>query len=213
MDVSCFFWTELLEKNTHTIRRELDQVMVHRELLPKVYELQREQYRVSSDNKWKMFVLFGWGHVFEEAERMCPDTVKILQKIPGLRVATFSILDAGANVPEHRGQVPGLLRGHFALIVPEEREKCYLRVEDTTCCWTEGKMLIFDDTYTHSVQNMTEQSRVVMLLHFDRPMNRLGKSIHQVVMLLIQQTPFVREGVRNNNHWQNRFRELITENS
>ncbi len=213
LDASNFSWAEMLVQNTHTIRRELDQVMVHRELLPKVYELQREQYRVSSDNKWKMFVLFGWGHVFEEAERMCPATVKILQKIPGLRTAIFSILDAGAYVPDHRGRIPGLLRGHLALIVPEETGKCYLRIEDTTCYWEEGKLLIFDDTYTHGVQNQTEQERVILLLHFDRPMNTLGKIVHQIIMLLIQQTPFVKEGVRNNNHWQNRFRKLITENS
>lgn len=213
LDTSNFSWTEMLEKNADIIKQELDQVMAHRELLPKVYELQREQYRVSSDNKWKMFILFGWGNWFEEAEHMCPYTINMLQKIPGLRVAAFSILDAGANIPEHKGRIPGLLRGHLALIVPQDSNKCYLRIEEKICHWEEGKMLIFDDTYRHGVQNQTDQERIILLLHFDRPMNWLGRRVHQLIMLLIQQSPFVKDGVRNNNRWQDRFRKLTTKNS
>ena len=209
MDTADFPWVSILEKNYPVIRRELERVLEHRSALPKLHEIQREQYRISSDDKWKAFVLYGWGHVAEEGIQMCPETANLVQQIPGLRSAFFSILAPGAHIPDHRGHVRGLLRGQLALIVPEQGEKCFLRVEDTICHWEAGKMLIFDDTYRHEVQNNTDQERVVLILHFDRPMNRLGRFMHQCLISVIRHTPFVKKAVRNHKRWQDRFRKQL----
>lgn len=209
MDSSDFPWAAMLEKNFPVIQRELDRVMEFRESLPKLHELQREQYRVSAGIIWKVFVLSGWGHVCESGERMCPETARILQEIPGVRSALFSILDAGAQIPEHRGHIKGLLRGHLAMRVPKEREKCFLRVDDKICHWEEGKLLVFDDTYRHEVQNNTDEERIVLLLHFDRPMNRLGRFTNAVLMSVIRKTPFVKKAIREHNQWEDKFRKQL----
>ena len=211
MDTADFPWVSYVEKNYPVIRQELDRVLQYRDALPKLHEIQREQYRISSDDKWKAFVLYGWGHIAEEGVRMCPETARIVQQIPALRSAFFSILEPGAHIPEHRGHVRGLLRGQLALIVPEQGEKCFLRVEDTICHWQPGEMLIFDDTYRHEVQNNTDQERVVLILHFDRPMNRLGRFTHQCLIALIRHTPFVKKAVSNHRRWQDRFRKQLAE--
>ena len=88
------------------------------------------------------------------------------------------------------------MRGQLAIRVPKEREKCFLRVEDTVCNWEEGKLIVFDDTYRHEVQNNTDEERVVLLLHFDRPMNRLGRLTNAALMAVIKRTPFVKKALQ-----------------
>ncbi len=211
MDPSVFPWVAMLEENFPVIRKELDKVMEFRELIPKVYDVQRDQYRISSDDKWKVFMLFGWGYVSKTGEWMCPETARIVKRIPGLRSAFFSILDPGAHIPDHRGHVKGLLRGQLAIRVPKEGEKCFLRVEDQVCHWQEGKLLVFDDTYRHEVQNNTAEERIVLLLHFDRPMNQLGRLTNACLMSVIKKTPFVKKAVRNHSQWENRFRQQLAD--
>ena len=99
----------------------------------------------------------------------------------------------------------GLLRGQLAVRVPEQSEACFLRVEDQICHWQEGRLLVFDDTYRHEVQNNTDEERVVLLLHFDRPMNRLGRMTNACLMSVIKRTPFVRKAVRNHAEWEDRY--------
>jgi aspartyl/asparaginyl beta-hydroxylase (cupin superfamily) len=209
MDSSDLPWAAMLEKDFPVIQRELDRVMEFRESLPKLHELQREQTRVSAEIIWKVFVLSGWGQASRTAKQMCPETTRILQKIPGVRSALFSILDPGAHIPDHRGHLRGLLRGHLAMRVPKEREKCFLRVNDTVCHWEEGKLLIFDDSYRHEVQNNTDEERIVLLLHFDRPMNALGRFTNAVLMWVIRKTPFVKKAIRNHNQWEDQFRKQL----
>jgi aspartyl/asparaginyl beta-hydroxylase (cupin superfamily) len=209
MDPSDFCWAAMLEENFPVIQRELDRVMQFRESLPQLHEVQREQYRVSSDINWKVFVLSGWGHVSEVGERMCPETARIVREIPGVRSALFSILEAGAQIPDHRGHIKGLLRGHLAMRVPKEREKCFLRVDDKICHWEQGKLLVFDDTYRHEVQNNTDEERIVLLLHFDRPMNRLGRLTNALLLSVIRKTPFVKKAIRNHNQWEDQFRRQL----
>lgn len=209
MNSSDFPWAAALEKNFPVIQGELDRVMEFRESLPQLHEVQREQYRVSADINWKVFVLCGWGHVSEAGQRMCPETARIVREIPGVRSALFSILDAGARIPEHRGHIKGLLRGHLAIRVPREREKCFLRVEDKICHWEQGSLLVFDDSYRHEVQNNTDEERIVLLLHFDRPMNGLGRLTNALLMAVIRKTPFVKKAIRNHNQWEDQFRRQL----
>lgn len=204
-DNAVFQWTANLEANYASIRKELDRILQYRDTLPKLHEIQADQYRISSDNKWKAFVICGWGIGTSEGARLCPKTAHIVNEIPGLQSAFFSILEPGAHIPEHRGHVRGLLRGQLALKVPERRSDCTIWVEGMPYHWDEGRMFVFDDTYLHEVRNATEQERVVLILHFDRPMDWLGRFSHQALLFLIRRTSFVRKGHRNIAQWEQRF--------
>ena len=70
-------------------------------------------------------------------------------------------------------------------------------------------MFIFDDTYRHEVRNATDEERVVLILHFDRPMDRLGRLSHQALLFLIRRTSFVKKGHRNIAQWEKRFIQRI----
>jgi beta-hydroxylase len=46
---------------------------------------------------------------------------------------------------------------------------CCLRVGPLCSLWAPGEMLVFDDSHVHEAWNMTESTRVVLLLDFKRP--------------------------------------------
>ena len=54
----------------------------------------------------------------EENCARCPETVRVLKSIPGMKSAMFSILAPRKHIPEHRGMYKGVLRYHLGLIVP-----------------------------------------------------------------------------------------------
>src|SRR6056297_383456 len=206
LDAKDFPWIPRLEEGTPLIQSELAAVLHYRDSLPKLHELQREQYRISADDKWRAFVLYGWDYEAEEGAHLCPETSRLVRQIPGLRTAFFSILDPGAHIPEHRGAIKGLLRGQLALVVPRDRERCVLWLEGVPHLWQEGRVLVFDDTYLHEVRNETDEERVVLILHFDRPMRWRGRLLHRALLLALRRTSFIKSARANHAEWARRFR-------
>lgn len=201
-----FSWTAELEQSWPVIRRELDVVMQFRADLPKLHELQREQSYISSDGRWRSFFLYGWGFPTEEGLRLCPETMRIVAGIPGMQTAFFSVLEAGARIPEHKGISKSLLRGQLAMIVPKDSERCTIWIDRQPYHWEEGRSLIFDDTYLHEVHNETDEARVVLLYHFTRPLNRLGRILLSVVMRVLRRSRFVQDAKARYEAWATTFR-------
>jgi beta-hydroxylase len=201
-----FPWTAELERAWPVIRRELDGVMRHRDALPKLHELQQEQSYIAADGRWKSFFLYGWGYPTAEGEALCPETMRIVARIPGMQTAFFSVLEPGAHIPEHKGIAKSLLRGQLALIVPAERERCTIWVDRHPYHWQEGQSLIFDDTYLHEVRNDTDQARVVLLYHFARPLNPLGRALLAVLIQVMRRTRFVQDAKARYETWAKTFR-------
>jgi ornithine lipid ester-linked acyl 2-hydroxylase len=102
--------------------------------------------------------------------RRCPETARLLDAVPGLEVAFFSVLEPGAHLAAHRGAYKGLIRTHLGLVVPEPRERVRMNVGSQTIVWEEGRAVTFDDTYRHEVWNDTEGVRVVLLIDTPRPL-------------------------------------------
>ena len=65
------------------------------------------------------------------------------------------------SINPHYGATNLKLRCHFPLFVPDE---AFLRVAGDPRPWTEGKMIIFDDSYEHEAANLSEQDERVILL-------------------------------------------------
>ena len=123
-----------------------------------------------------------------------------------MQSAFFSILAPGAHIPQHRGFDKALLRYQLGLIVPEKRSDCTLWVDRTPHHWSEGESIVFDDTYLHEVRNDTNQERIVLLVHFERPMGALGRAVHRLVLFLLRRTAFVKDALRHHEEWEERFR-------
>jgi len=118
---------------------------------------------------WDVFGLYAFGKKHYKNSKLCPETTKIVEKIPGMSTAAFSILNPGARIVPHVGYYgysEMVLRCHLGLIVPPE-ELCWLQVGQFKQSWEEGKTLVFDDTYTHSAVNNSDLARVILLLDFN----------------------------------------------
>ena len=96
--------------------------------------------------------------------------------------AMFSILPPNKKLAPHYGPYNGILRYHLGLIVPKDKNNCFLMINDNKYIWGEGDDILFDDTLLHSVENNTNDTRVVLFLDvrrtFDNPIiSILNKTI------------------------------------
>jgi beta-hydroxylase len=123
----------------------------------------------------------------------CPETMKVLDMIPGCTTGFFSILSPRKHIPHHRGPWAGVLRMHLGLMVPEPRHECRIRIADQLHAWQEGKAVIFDDTYNHEVWNDTDGYRVVLFVDFARPLRFPLNLFNHWIMNLAALAPFLRE--------------------
>src|SRR5512135_1814308 len=83
-DNAVFPWTKDVEHEWHAIRAELDRVLTRKDDLPGFHELSTDVATISQDRGWKTFFLSGYGFKSANNIRLCPETWRICQKIPGL---------------------------------------------------------------------------------------------------------------------------------
>jgi beta-hydroxylase len=202
LDLALFPSLLPLEQNWQLIRSELDAILAERASIPSFHEISPDQYKISRGDDWKTYMLWGFGEPVQTACRSCPETARLLQTIPGLQSAFFSILAPGFHVRPHKGVSRGILRAHLGLTVPANRESCYMHVGDETIVWEEGKCVVFDDTYRHEVFNNTDEERVVLLIDFDRPMRLPGRAVSKAFVWGIKRTAYFKDPKRNLEEWE-----------
>lgn len=154
-----FPFTRILESRWQVIRDELANI-------PKGGYLAWPE-RFLYGEGWDVFGLYGFGKRLDGNCRLCPETARAVEAVPGMVTAGFSSLEAGTHIVPHRGYSTQVLRCHLGLIVPEDG--CALRVADETRAWREGQCLVFDDTAEHEAWNRSASTRIVLLLDFTRP--------------------------------------------
>lgn len=204
-DNATFPWVAEIEREWPLIRAELEKVLVRQADLPSFQDISTDVKTISTDTGWKTFFLAGYGLTSEQNIRQCPETWRIVQKIPGLKTAMFSIFEPGKHLPAHRGPYNGVLRLHLGLIVPEPRDKLAIRVDKQICHWEEGKALVFDDAYNHEAWNHTDKTRVVLFVDFVKPLRFPANLVNWLLLNIAVFTPFIREGLDNHKEWEKRF--------
>ncbi|MEE9346030.1 MAG: aspartyl/asparaginyl beta-hydroxylase domain-containing protein [Methylococcales bacterium] len=210
-DTRQFAWVKTLEGNWQAMRVELDAVLLTKELIPAFHQISPDQTRISKGDNWKTFPLW----VFREKStincKRCPQTAAVLQEIPGLQNAWFSILAPGYHIPAHRGVTKAVLRAQLGLKIPQHRENCTMRVDGVTFAWQEGKCVVLDDSYEHEVHNNTDEERVILFLDIDRPMKLPGRIASKILLFLLQRSAYVVDAKKNLQVWEQRYREYMVE--
>jgi len=204
-DKATFPWVAEIEREWPLIRAELDKVLARQSELPSFHDLSPDVKTISDDSRWKTFFLAGYGLKSDRNIEQCPETWRIMQKIPGLKTAMFSIFEPGKHLKPHRGPYNGVLRLHLGLIVPEPRDKLAIRVSDQVCHWEEGKALVFDDAYEHEAWNHTDKTRVVLFVDFVKPLRFPASLFNWLLLNVAVFTPFIREGADNQKEWEKKF--------
>jgi len=149
-----------------------------------------------------VFAFSAFGVRSEHNCAACPETARLLDRIPNLELAFFSVLEPGAHLTAHRGAYKGLVRAHLGLIVPEPRERLRMQVGEAMVHWEEGRCVIFDDTYRHEVWNDTEGVRVVLLIDVHRPFPLPIALMNRAILGLARLTPFVSGAIKRMRAWE-----------
>jgi aspartate beta-hydroxylase/beta-hydroxylase len=170
---------EALTQNYPAIRAEAEALLSRNLRLPTYHELDPNQQGISGNDqkRWKVFMLYAMGEKPRANRELCPATAALLDKVPNLYQAFFSILEAGKSVPAHNASLLGIIRYHLGLIVPKDNPPC-MRVKDQFHTWQEGSDVLFDDTWNHEVINKSSEDRVILLVDVLRPLPPLLHSIN-----------------------------------
>jgi beta-hydroxylase len=205
LPVDLFPWTATLEEGFPAIRDELDRVLRYRDELPNFQDISTDQASITDDDRWKTYFFFGFGFKSEPNCARCPMTTALLEGVPGMTTAFFSILSPHKHIGEHRGPWRGLLRYHLALRIPEPASRCGISVAGQVAHWQEGRSLIFDDGYEHHAWNDTDGTRVVLFMDVLRPLRPPGEQLNRALIKAITWSPYVRDGKARHLAWERRF--------
>ncbi|MEM7492548.1 MAG: aspartyl/asparaginyl beta-hydroxylase domain-containing protein [Pseudomonadota bacterium] len=198
-----------IQKEWPTILKEAQDVLAYRDVIPGFQDISPDQYRLAKERNWRTFILYGFGKRLETNTKLAPRTAELLDSIPNLQTAMFSILSPGYHIPAHKGVTKGILRAHIGLIVPDEAEKCRIRIDDEIVAWKPGELFVFDDTYEHEVWNETDQERVILLFDFDRPMKFGGRLLNSILLAALKMTAFYRDPKKNLKASEERLEQAI----
>jgi aspartyl/asparaginyl beta-hydroxylase (cupin superfamily) len=154
-----------------TVRAEFDRLPISPEALPQYHEVDPGEAKISNTTpkRWSVFMLEILGHRLEANRALCPETSRLLDRVPNLIQAFFSILEPGKSIPEHEGPYRGYLRYHLALRVPKESPP-QLVVNGQDYVWKEGEAVMFVDSWPHSVVNHSAETRTVLIVDIRRPL-------------------------------------------
>ena len=167
---SDFTSTKKLEDNFSIIQKEALQIYNKKKLL-NMKDIGNSFFdRIDGQPKeWKVYVIKWYGEIHKNALANCPETCKIISELPDIHIAMISILEPGKIIVPHKGPSTACLRYHLGLKIPKDKNNCYIVVNGEKFYWEEGKGLIFDDTYEHSVYNNTNEPRIILFVDVERP--------------------------------------------
>lgn len=208
-DPNLFSWVSTLENNWQMIRQELEHVMQFQDALPNFEELVEYDAELTKNTRWKMFAFYAYGIKAEKNCQRCPQTTHLIEQIPGLKTAFFSILLPHQRIPPHRGPYNGVLRYHLGLMVPESTDQCGIRVGSDIRHWQEGQSLVFDDSFEHTAWNESDRVRVVLFLDVVRPLAFPVSLLNQAVIKLFSWSPYIQEAAANQKKWDQRLDALF----
>ncbi|XP_053963588.1 aspartyl/asparaginyl beta-hydroxylase isoform X1 [Anastrepha ludens] len=154
-----------LELNWRTIRDEALSLLSRRG-----YFLDEAESLRDTGN-WQQFELYARGQQRVQNCRKAPITCGLIEKFSaaaGCRrgQVKFSVMQPGTHVHAHCGPTNCRLRAHLGLVVPEGTR---LRVAEEDRTWTEGQILIFDDSFEHEVWHNGSSFRLVLIVDVWHP--------------------------------------------
>jgi beta-hydroxylase len=144
-------------------------------------------FRTFYKRGWSKFYLTWYGVTHPSAQRLCPKTIELLERVPGIRGAMFSILAPGAELTLHVAPMPCSLGYHLGLATPNA-EGCFLNVDGTSRAWKDGEDFVFDETYPHHAHNASTQHRLIFMADVDRPMNAFGRLVNRLFLPMARTT-------------------------
>ncbi|KAK2177803.1 hypothetical protein NP493_579g02002 [Ridgeia piscesae] len=133
------------------------------------FELESED--LSHTGEWRQFTLYRQGHKVHGNCRKTPKTCELLDQFPEATMCKrgqikYSVMHPGIHVWPHCGPTNCRIRAHLGLVVPPGLK---IRVVNETRTWTEGKFIVFDDSFDHEVWHEGKSLRLVLIVDIWHP--------------------------------------------
>lgn len=186
---------KLLEKNSQTIREELDRLSMdmltnshrrqHEWGVDKLQEISKlhasktgwvyawSPHSTDKNNEWLNFGLVVGSKSIGLNSNLCPKTVAVLKQLPvNVLIAGFSLMRPHSVIHKHQDEnTPDNVTIHLGVDVPSPHD-CVLSVQtcngDITNTQEEnGKAFTFDSRQSHWAVNFSAKNRIVLYLDVD----------------------------------------------
>ena len=207
LDIADFPWADELSQKWEIIRDEANDILNHYDAIPSISTISPDHKRLDAQKKWRSFFMWGYGFRSDFNCSRAPQTAALVEKVPGLSTALFSIHEPGMSIQPHKGVTAGICVFHLGLSIPESG-KCAIRVENKIYEWKEGQGFIFDDTFEHETWNDTAERRIILLLHVKRPVSFPGNILADFFMGCIRRTSFITDALNSMKEWELAYAKL-----
>lgn len=159
--------SQLIQSNWQKIRNEALAIIKAGKNKP----INKDQFFTSiAPDGWTRFYLKWYSKTIDPlAKQLAPFTSTLIEKFPEVKLAMFSILGPKSSISRHRGPFRGALRYHLGLDCPKQ-DGCQIEVDGQPYRWKDGEDVLFDDTFMHSVENNTDDTRIIFFCDVARPM-------------------------------------------
>ena len=144
-------------------------------------------YNTFEKGGWRMYPLKWYtDQCGPAAVRTCPQTCAVMDSIPAVRSAMFTVLPPGARLGRHHDPIASSLRYHLGLLTPNSAE-CALTLDGVDYVWRDGEELLFDQTYLHSAINRTDIVRVILFCDVEKanlrsPIKRFAEAVNYALV-------------------------------
>ena len=144
-------------------------------------------YNTFEKGGWRLYPLKWYTKTCgPRAVASCPKTCAILDAIPTIRSAMFTVLPPGARLGRHHDPIASSLRYHLGLLTPNS-DKCALTLDGINYAWRDGEELLFDQTYLHSAVNHTDTIRIILFCDVEKaqlvgPVKRFADAVNYALV-------------------------------
>lgn len=164
-----------LEKYRKKLRKESDDFFSHVDGPEGAHGVPlNEELSVNGTKPWLELLLWDRGqeqqHECSAVPKMCKLLRKFKSRLHPSGQVKLSCMTGGTTATRHCGPCDTKLRFHHAILLPEFR-KAEISVADTTKHWVEGRSLLFDDSFEHTVDFDADPGakRVVLIVDLVHP--------------------------------------------
>ena len=161
-----FKCVKVLEENFNLIKQEYIDAEKSNILYNDYKLVDNEKSLHKGDWSWYSFI--SKGKVNNDFHKIFPQTYKILSSLDEIMYnipfaySFFSNLENGSEILPHYGPCNIRLRIHLGIEIPDN--ECFIEIAGNSKKWNEGKCIVFDDTFIHSVQNKSGKRRIILLI-------------------------------------------------
>lgn len=198
----CYPPLDIVTRAYPAIRMEFERLIADQPSLPQYHEVDSGERKISNTTpkRWNVFILECLGCKVELNRARCPETCRVLEQVPNLIQAFFSILEPGKSVPEHEGPYLGYLRYHLGIRVPAKKPPKIV-VNSQEYVWKEGEGVLFDDSWPHAVINNSNEMRAVLIVDVRRPLPITADIVNRFVTNVIGRHAYGRAVARKANEF------------